>query len=106
MTDLGLLPGETDSVAYGVNASGDVVGNTNGSACGCGPDTAFVYTGGAMWNLNSLIPGGSGWDLRNARAINDSGQIVGDGYHDGMHRAFLLTPAVPADTTPPSVSCA
>ena len=53
---------------------------------------AFVYSGGKMQDLNRLIPRGSGWTLGDARAINDKGQIVGDGQHDGKQRAFLLTP--------------
>jgi hypothetical protein len=39
-----------------------------------------------------LIPGNSGWNLVVAYDINDSGQIVGWGYHNGLKRAFLLTP--------------
>ena len=103
MKDLGLLPGETDSVAYGVNSSGIVVGNTNSSACGCGPDTAFIYENGVMHPLNDLIPSGSGWDLRTARAINNHGQIVGFGFIGPAQHAFLLTPSS-TDSTPPSTS--
>ena len=45
-----------------------------------------------MYNLNDLVPTGSGWDLRSAQDINDSGQIVGYGIApDGELHGFLLT---------------
>jgi hypothetical protein len=45
-----------------------------------------------MYDLNNLIAPGSGWLLGAAYAINDRGQIVGVGTHNGQDRAFLLTP--------------
>jgi probable HAF family extracellular repeat protein len=89
MTDLGTLGG---CYAYGINASGQVVGqSSNGHG--------FLYSGGVMTDLNSLLPAGSGWQLVNANAINDSGQIVGDGVINGQDHAFLLDTS-PADFTP------
>ncbi len=35
----------------------------------------------------------TGWELNGATAINDLGQITGSGTHNGLTRAFLLTPA-------------
>ena len=61
---------------------------------------AFLYHGGALYDLNSLIPAGSGWTLSLAIGINDAGQIAGAGFHNGQQRAFLLTPAAAG----PSVS--
>lgn len=52
---------------------------------------AFLHDSGGMTDLNSLLPPGSGWELTLASAINDSGQIVGVGTHNGAVRAFLLT---------------
>ena len=57
-----------------------------------------------MVDLNTLLPADSGWVLLSANAINDAGQIVGEGTLDGEPRAFLLTPPVASDTTPPVVS--
>lgn len=54
-----------------------------------------------MRNLNRLIPANSGWQLTVARAINDAGQIVGDGILNGQQRAFLLTPVTSAAITKP-----
>jgi hypothetical protein len=50
-----------------------------------------VYDG-SMHDLNNLIPPGSGWELVEATAINDAGQIAGSGRLGGKMRAFLLTP--------------
>jgi probable HAF family extracellular repeat protein len=45
-----------------------------------------------MTDLNDLLPNGSGWTLAEATAINNSGQVVGVGVHNGQNHAFLLTP--------------
>jgi probable HAF family extracellular repeat protein len=64
--------------------------NDNGVIVGYG---ALIYTGGTVQDLNNLIPPGSGFTLNNATAINDSGQIVANGYNSiGQEHAFLLTP--------------
>jgi probable HAF family extracellular repeat protein len=68
------LPGDTYSAALGINASGQVVGysTTAGDA-----GHAVEWTpGGGITDLNSRIDPGLGWTLREAQAINDSGQIV------------------------------
>ena len=94
MIDLGTLGGGS-SYAYGVNNSGEVVGY---SYLSDGSQAAFLYDDGTMFNLNSLLPPDSGWDLLDAYAINDSGQITGVGLFDGQMTAFLLTdpPSGPA----------
>jgi hypothetical protein len=53
---------------------------------------AFLYSGGVMTDLNTLIDPTSGWVLQTAQAINDSGQITGYGIIGGQTHAFLLTP--------------
>jgi probable HAF family extracellular repeat protein len=64
ITDLGTLPGDLFSAAYGTNSAGQVVGESG--------DHAFLYDGG-MIDLGGL-PG----SIRSgARSINDSGQVVG-----------------------------
>jgi probable HAF family extracellular repeat protein len=88
MTDLGTLGGSI-TFALGINAAGQVVGQS--LVC---EDrfSAFLYSGGTMINLNSSLPPDSGWHFDTATAINDSGQIVGQGTHNGEYHAFLLNP--------------
>ncbi len=90
LTDLGTLPGGLSSSAYGINNAGQVVG-VSFSQPG---SKAFVYLASEMWNLNALMigPEASEWTLQEARGINDSGQITGNGLHNGKTRGFLLTP--------------
>jgi probable HAF family extracellular repeat protein len=42
-------------------------------------------------DLNKLIPAGSGWQLTVANAINNRGQITGQGNINGQAHAFLVT---------------
>ena len=95
MLDLGTLGG-TESSGYSINDSGQVVGYAEDSG---NVRHAFLYSGGVMTNLNSLLPGGSGWTLQYAYSINNNGDIVGHGIHDGLTRAFLMTQV--ADETVP-----
>jgi len=88
MTDLGSLGGNF-SAAYDLNNSAQVVGATD-----VNEDTnthAFIYNNGTMADLNTLIPAGAEWTLTEAVGINNSGQIIANGVHAGMH-AFLLSP--------------
>lgn len=87
MVDLGTLGGGS-SYAYGINDGGDIVGY---SWLADGDQHAFLYEDGTMLDLNSLIPSNSGWELLQAYAINDSGQITGVGLYNGQLTAFLLT---------------
>jgi uncharacterized protein (TIGR03437 family) len=112
VTDLGLLPGGVSSAALGINNSGDVVGFNSsqpptfalqlaayfGGSSGT-TYTAFIYSGGKMYNLNSQLTNGTGWQLSFANQINNAGQIVGTGLINGNQHAFLLTP-VPAAPAP------
>lgn len=89
MTDLGTLGG-TKSSAYSINNAGQVVGVS--SLLGDTGYGAFLYEGGIMKVLNSLIDPSSGWNLTDARDINDLGQIIGAGTINGHEHAFLMTP--------------
>lgn len=88
MIDLGTLGGSF-STAYSINGNGDVVGSATDAS---GNHKAFLYSDGTMVDLNQLVPAGSGWILQLATSINDAGQIVGYGIHNGRSGAFLLTP--------------
>ena len=56
---------------------------------------AFVYSGGTLQNLNTLIPAGSGYQIQSATGINDNGQIItnADDTATGQAHALLLTPS-------------
>ena len=84
--DLGSLPGDASSQANGINASGQVVGWSRSAD----RSRAVLWQGNGATDLNSLLLQGSGWVLTSASAINDAGQIVGVGLHDGRGRGFLL----------------
>jgi probable HAF family extracellular repeat protein len=90
MQDLGTLGGSY-SFARAINTAGHVVGESllNGDRV----QHAFLYRDGVLKDLNTLIPAGAGWELNEATAINDAGQVVGVGTHGGQQRAFLLSPA-------------
>jgi hypothetical protein len=70
---------------------------------------AFLWDAvNGMVDLNTLLPPGSTARLTRAIAINNKGQIVAEGLADGVDccgavRAYLLTPDVPSDTTPPII---
>ena len=90
LTELGTLPGGNYSYANGINNNGQIVGCSDASNI---VSHAFLYTGGAMTDLNRFIPANSGWTLVQATAINDTGCIVGQGTNAlGQSHAFLLTP--------------
>ncbi|NDY55576.1 hypothetical protein G3N56_02300 [Desulfovibrio sulfodismutans] len=91
--DLGTLGGDR-SFAYGINASGQIVGKARKAS---GVDAAFVYAQGVMMELATRITGSSPFaSLESALAISDSGSIVGSGMtHDGIRHAFLALPSPP-----------
>ena len=96
MTDLGILPGASNSRAEGINSSGQIVGASLISNVG---DRAFLYSNGAMPSLNDLIGPNPKWNIFAANDINDKGWIVGSGVAaNGEQHAILLTP-VPEPST-------
>ena len=110
LTDLGVLSGDRASLAAGINNAGTVIGFSTSSAPTFalhldaifenpkGTSRAFVYTGGKMYDLATLVTNnGTGWRLSNATGINNAGQITGTGLVQGPdgteQHGFLLTPA-------------
>ena len=90
MRDLGTLGGNF-SYALGVNNQGAVVGGSFVDA----DDRnfhAFLYENGVMRDLNDLLGAADDWILEEARAVNESGLIVGVGSLADQPHGFLLTP--------------
>lgn len=89
MTDLGTLPGGFSSAASGIDAAGNVVG---GSGTSTGTH-AFLFTNGAMADLNALIAPNLGYTLIRASGISANGYITGYCKSSaGVYSAYLLTP--------------
>lgn len=78
---LGSWPGR----ALAVNGAGDAVG-------GWADLRAFAFVGGTMLDLRTVLATPEGWDLWEARGINDAGAIVGWGFFRGAMRGFVLQP--------------
>lgn len=74
MTDLGA------GAAYNVNIHGTVIGDS------------FLWHGGVRTALTTLLAANSGWSSLEGRDINDHGEIVGTGVHQGNTSAFLMWP--------------
>ena len=76
--------------AASANASGEIVGSVY-DGIPFWPENAFVYTDATrIINLNTLVDPESGWHLSAAFSINDSHEVVGYGYYDGLPRAYKL----------------
>ncbi len=91
---------ERSTSAQNMNNRGEIVGTYNYAIDTNGIPLfhAFLYRGGAWHDLNNMIPPSLSWNLERAWAINDAGQIVGDGtffnFQTGSveYLGFLLTP--------------
>ena len=89
-TELPLPAGFTGGHGEGINNHGEVVGSCWNQATYNGIQSAFIYSQGASTDLNTLISDPS-WHLEFAEEINDEGQIVGYGTHNGQRTAFIMS---------------
>jgi probable HAF family extracellular repeat protein len=97
-TDLGTLAGGT-SQANAINALGQIVGNSDGSA--------FLWENGVMTDLNSLVNLSlAGIKLITANSINDAGWIVGDLFDSNTNttRGYLLSITNPSNVPVPAAA--
>ena len=99
MIDLGVLPGAgRQSYGEAINNLNQVVGGSEVNA-ETHEQVAFIYTDGAMWNLNKLVHGrdplrGYVW-LTSAHGINDNGWIIVKGRDSrtpDLSKAYVLRP--------------
>jgi probable HAF family extracellular repeat protein len=88
--------GGGQSQAYDINDSSQIVGLATNST---GNFLGFLWEKGSMYELEELIPGGSGFViLQFAHDINNVGQILTSGFTGKANHELLLNP-VPEPTT-------
>jgi len=91
--DLGLLPGDSSSLAFGVNNRGQVVGGScdtpNYNRC-----EAFLWEDGVLMDINRLVCSPTSLHLFFGNDINDEGEIVGFAFDKSRRQfvPFLATP--------------
>ena len=88
IVDLGILPGDVFSEALDITDEGQILGFSC-SSTGC---RAATWAEHEVTDLNTQISDTSGWQLGDAQAGNAGGQITGNGAHDDLSHAYLLTP--------------
>lgn len=91
LSDLEGQVGAGVSIANDINNRGEIVGESDGLG-------AFILRGGVAASLNALVDPATGWQILDASAINERGQIAATGVLDGTQYAVLLTP-VPEPAT-------
>ena len=92
--DLGTFENGGISYALALNNAAAAVGAAYEDATGIGNNLAALFTHHRAIKLNELLGrlDGLNWKLLEATGINDNGEIVGWGIHNGVLRAFKLTP--------------
>ena len=94
LTDLGVLYPHGVSEARALNNHDDVVGSARDRR---GIDhTLFLYTGGQMLDLLSLVVDKlDGWDLSAVSGIADDGTIIGTTMVGSVQHGYMLVPVTP-----------
>lgn len=93
---VGPLPGDSNSLAYGINDEGQIVGQSLDAE---GNSRAFLWQDGKIYDLNGLVPPGSP-SLLFAGDINDLGEIIGEIYDQSTQQfgpAYLAVPTFEAN---------
>jgi MYXO-CTERM domain-containing protein len=98
MADLGFLGSGIRAAATGLNNAGMVVGSSEWNIDLPDDRHGFLFAGGSMVDLNTLIDPASGWTIVSARDINDEQQILALACREGVCgdvRLDLMASAVP-----------
>jgi probable HAF family extracellular repeat protein len=75
--------------AIAVNSAGLVVGSGGRGSDPNGLFHAYLWEGGTLTDMNTLVPEGSPWFLREAVGVNTRRQIIGNGAATGLSGAFI-----------------
>jgi len=100
LTDLGVPAGDDNSEANSLNNHGQIVGDSGvGFIESYAPDHALLWQNGGRIDLNTLIPGNSGYHLIVAFDVNARGEIVVCAVQvsSGNIHAALLAPQPESD---------
>jgi uncharacterized membrane protein len=95
--ELPLLPGDNYGSANAINSAGTILGSSTYGTPGTWniePSVPVVWIQGQPRTVEEIVEptSAAGWTFSSVNAINNAGQIVGSGTHNGASRAFLLTP--------------
>jgi hypothetical protein len=91
---LPIPPGAQNVYASALNNAGVVVGNADTRA------VIWLKNSTGNFEIADLLPlvtNGSGWDRLNLYAVNEAGQIAGEGRHNGAWRGFIISPGALAE---------
>jgi uncharacterized membrane protein len=91
LVEIGILPGDTNSQAHGINSEGVTVGISFGGVAG---SRGFVWRReGEITDLNTLVADGDTGVLIDARDINERGEITGGAIDaSGKRVAYIARP--------------
>jgi uncharacterized membrane protein len=95
--ELAPLAGDNYTRAFEINNLGQVLGTSAYDPPGTwnvGPDRYVLWDHGTPYDVQTLLDpaSGAGWTITFAAGINNLGQIVGIGFHDGVAQVFVMTP--------------
>jgi probable HAF family extracellular repeat protein len=91
IVDLNVLDGDAISLAFGINARRQVVGQSIGDV-----SRAFLWQDGVLTDLNDVVEDGSPF-LIYANDINDHGEIAGQGCDDCASGATFAVRLIPVN---------
>jgi probable HAF family extracellular repeat protein len=103
VTNLGVLPGDCFSEALVINSRGQVAGGS--FPCDFSAEHAFLWDKGTIFDLTALISPKSTAQMVEPNAINDRGEIAGDGLPAGCtdftscSQAYVLIPCDDGDSS-------